>query len=331
MELGSWIVAVVLLGPEPDAPDVALSWRAPPTCPTQADVIARVHARIAARAAVRVQADAIVEPSAHDPGLWRLRLAVHGDDATAQREIEAKTCDALADAAAIILAVAATSADAPTVEIPAPAPPTEPEPEPSREPPAPGPAMSPTAPSPAPVDAPPIVAPTVERRPRPRARIAAHGGVDHGAQPGTNATAVAEIGLHWSRLRVSASAIYGFARRVATGEAEAVHRLAAAGISACGVAPLAAFEVGGCVGGELGALVSDGTRGTALRGDRSWWGAASIGVVAGWRFAPRWSLVLRTDAVVPAVRRRFFVGDDRVGRIGAVGVRALAGVAVVLP
>ena len=123
----------------------------------------------------------------------------------------------------------------------------------------------------------------------------------------------------------------GFGRRVGASDVAARHRLAAGGLSICGVAPLRAFDLGGCAGAELGALLSEGVRGRALARSRTIWGAGSIGAFAAWRFASRWSLVLRVDAVLPTVRREFLVGDARVGRVGPVGVRALGGLAVVLP
>jgi hypothetical protein len=272
---------------------------------------------------VQIEAEAVVERSER---AWHLRLWVRGDETVAEREIEAQTCDALADAAATMLAVAATTppamADQP-VEIPVPAPSVRQDVQPTPAPVA-------TIREPTTTTPPTTVEPRRRALP-PRARIGVLGGVDHGALPGTGGTIVAELGMHWPRVRVNAFGMYGFGRSVAAGDVAARHGYAAGGVSLCGVAPVAAFELGGCAGWELGAIFSEGTRGRALKSARSRWAAGSIGAIAGWRFATRWTLVLRVDAVIPAVRRNFLVGDELVGRIGPVGVRALGGLAVVLP
>lgn len=109
------------------------------------------------------------------------------------------------------------------------------------------------------------------------------------------------------------------------------HRVTAGGLGLCGVGPLIAFELGACTGVEVGAMHSRGVRGQALAGRRTTWAAITVGGLAGWRFASRWSLVLRTDVVVPLLRRGFFIGDALVGRTGVVGMRALLGIAVVIP
>jgi hypothetical protein len=315
---------VLFVSMEPTTSDLALSWDAPPEGPTKDVVLARVRERRADRPFRRIEAEAVVEPSRD--GAWQLRLWVKGDDGVAEREIEAQTCDALADAAATMLAVAATEerivAPVPPVVVPAPAPMVSTEP----------------APVSAPVD---VRAPerassaatrsTPPRIPRPRARIAAFGGVDHGAVPSTGGTIGGEVGVHWTHVRVSAFGLHAITRRVSSGDAEARHWLGAGGLSICGVAPLAAFEVGGCGAIEAGALGSRGTRGRALDEQRTLWVAGSLGALGGWRFARRWSLFVRVDAVIPVLRHRFFVGDDLVGQIGPIGVRGLAGLAVVLP
>ena len=310
---------VLFVSMEPTTSDLALSWDAPPECPTKDVVLARVRERRADRPFRAIEAEAVVE-QAHD-GPWQLRLWVKGDDGVAEREIEAQTCDALADATASIVAVAATEERivVPTVVVPAPAPVVSTEPARASAP------VDVHTPERASSATPPA------RIPRPRARIAAFGGVDHGAVPGTGGTIGGEVGVHWTHVRVSAFGLHAITRRVSSGDAEARHWLGAGGLSICGVAPLAAFEVGGCGAIEAGALGSRGTRGRALDEQRTLWVAASLGALAGWRFARRWSLFVRVDAVIPVLRHRFFVGEDLVGQIGPIGVRGLAGLAVVLP
>jgi len=85
---------------------LALTWSAPPGCPSRDDVVARV-ARLRpglARDASGLRATATVTPTAR--GRWRVRLRteVHGD--AGERSLEGRTCALLADATAVVLALA---------------------------------------------------------------------------------------------------------------------------------------------------------------------------------------------------------------------------------
>ena len=85
---------------------LALVWSAPPSCPSRDEVVARV-ARLRpnlTRAASGLRATATVTPAPR--GRWRVRLRteVHGD--VGERSLEGRTCALIADATAVVLALA---------------------------------------------------------------------------------------------------------------------------------------------------------------------------------------------------------------------------------
>lgn len=85
---------------------LALTWSAPPSCPSRDEVVARI-ARLRpnlTRAASALHATATVTPAPR--GRWRVRLRteVHGD--VGERSLEGRTCALIADATAVVLALA---------------------------------------------------------------------------------------------------------------------------------------------------------------------------------------------------------------------------------
>lgn len=85
---------------------LALDWSAPPSCPSRDEVVARV-ARLRpnlTRASSGLRATATVTPAPR--GRWRVRLRteVHGD--VGERSLEGRTCALIADATAVVLALA---------------------------------------------------------------------------------------------------------------------------------------------------------------------------------------------------------------------------------
>jgi len=122
-------VLLVLLGQQP-IDGLSLQWDAPEECPgvqTVRDAFVRhakgEHAPLTASGSV-----------VHDGSGYVLSLTIDGPEGQDRRVVEAQSCDALADTAGLLLAVAAESMTEPLV-VP---PPTQPEdPAPAVEPPAP--------------------------------------------------------------------------------------------------------------------------------------------------------------------------------------------------
>ncbi len=320
-----WIGLVLSVASEPARVELALEWQAPPECPQAAEVDADVRAALADRDGITIGAAAQVTRTEGPGAPWRLELRLHDANGgpLGERVIEGGSCEALTDAAVVVLAVAATTAAALPTAIPSP----PPAPEETVAPPEPvlavsAPAEAAGAPSPAVADAPP----------RPRARtqgeLAIAGGFDAGGMPGLGGTIAASLGLRHRWLGVHAFALHGILRNVANAGVRADHLLVAGGLGMCALGRVRSFELGGCVKAELGWLRSRGRVGEALAETGTLWGAASLGARARWIFATRGLLGLDVDAVVPFFPRPFLIGDAQVGRSGPLGVRLLAAIGV---
>lgn len=86
-------------------PGLALSWEASPACPSQVEVEQEIERLSAGRepslAALRVRVEVTEEL-----GRWRAKLWTEAAEASGERSFEAATCRELADAAALIVALA---------------------------------------------------------------------------------------------------------------------------------------------------------------------------------------------------------------------------------
>jgi hypothetical protein len=171
---GAIAVALGAMAPEArgdDAAPVRLQWIAPAGCPTNAEVVASVERILGGSAGgtrQAVTARAVV--SKLGSSRWRVRLTTQVGASTGERTVDADSCRAVADAAALILALAVNpeSAAPPPAPIPAPVPAPVPVPVPAgpvplRPQPQPG-TSPPTAPA-SPIG--PSVAPTASRPPEP--------------------------------------------------------------------------------------------------------------------------------------------------------------------
>lgn len=104
------VVAALPASARADVDDVdglRLAWTAPPGCPSSAEVRAATLRGVEARDASGgvLEAEARVERREDGVG-WRVRLRTRQGASTGERAIEAATCGALADATAVILALA---------------------------------------------------------------------------------------------------------------------------------------------------------------------------------------------------------------------------------
>src|SRR5580693_739877 len=90
--------AAIALRAEADEPRVALAWKAPPACPDEATVRANVATLLAGSSAT-VDARAEVQRIGER---WQVVVVMNGGE----RRLEADSCRALADATALIVALA---------------------------------------------------------------------------------------------------------------------------------------------------------------------------------------------------------------------------------
>lgn len=315
------------------APQLQLEWRAPQGCPQVEDVRARVDRSWAGDAGGVIEAHGEVVGTGDRARPWQLRLRLVAASGTAERELEGRSCDALADAAALMIAMAASPAvEAPAIFVPEPVEPPPPEVvTPSEIAATPSAAIAPEDSGSDAVGEAPI-APVVARRrlARPAAELALSGGFDALAVPGLGATLVGAIGLHWPRLRVRAIVVHAIVRGVGA-TPSARHRMTAGGLELCGFGEVRRWAIGACGHAEVGRLRAEGRGGEALVDRALPWVALGVGPAAQWRFATRWALTGAAAVIVPARRHTFSVGTTQVSAIGPIGVRLVAGLAVRLP
>lgn len=92
-----------------DGADLKLSWSAPAECPSKEEVRSATLDNASARAkkqdAAPLEAEALVE-RVRDSAAWRVRLHTKQGSTIGERDIQASTCRGVADATAVVLALA---------------------------------------------------------------------------------------------------------------------------------------------------------------------------------------------------------------------------------
>ena len=330
----------------PAAPEIV--WQAPPGCPTETAVRDRVAALLAgtagmAGAAVELQVEALAD------GRWRLHAVLHSPSGDGERTLDADTCDALADAAAVLTAIAAQPSLAGTVPPPSLAGTVPP---PSLAGTVPPPSLAGTVPPPPAADReppgaaarePPAVAPAPAPQPppttTPRARwglLALGGGVAVGVLTTPMAVLRAAGGVRGRRWSAALTQTFWLPRDMPSAETSEVGGrmwLWAAGLRGCGVPVDGRVEVDLCGAVEAGTVTGRGI-GALTRSLRqtSAWLALSGGPGVGIRLGTRVRLTLGVDLLVVAVRPHFAViGGGEVCCSARVGGRALLGLELRLP
>jgi hypothetical protein len=331
--LAAWLAA----GPADPAAtgSVEFRWDAPTEhCPSEAEVLAQLERllggkvseqgdrRLAAIARVRREAD----------GRWDLRLWTVDGDSTSERSMSGEDCAVLAEAAALLAAIAIDpsvlargDASEAAVEQAEQAE-TVVEAEPVPEQPV--------------VEAPQTKPPPTEPPPKPPARrlrtfimgIGASAGISHGDLPGVGPIIRLGVAMQWPHARFELEGHYGFLRRARFEDGEMVgadlrHGMVVA--RGCGVlhARRAVLEFPICGGLEAGALVGHGVGFTQIEDGQLPW--LAIDVAAGLTWAPLHILAigLRVEPWVAMVRGRFTAeqGATELWRPQPLGVRAVAG------
>lgn len=325
-----------------DAAGPALTWSAPTGCPDQAWVRSRMHRYLASEEPLALDVAGRIELSEAGYRLW---LSIDGSP----RTLQGHDCARLAEAAALIIAVAADPvAVANTVENVAQHQPSgrspEPAPTPARAegqvPPPPAvveretPPSSPSSPDPTP---PPSSNPTRSSSPRlsggVRPRLGVGGNDLPAAGIGVGAVGLLRGALPW---RVQLGGTVWIPRTVDLGEQADVGArlwLATGGLDGCWEPRVRALFGLVCGGLELGALGGSG-RGTGIqtRSEAQLWVATTLSGGLGWVVARRLALVLEAQMVVALRRPGFHLeGFGSVHRAGPVAGRGFLGFEVRFP
>ncbi|WP_437721377.1 hypothetical protein [Sorangium sp. So ce861] len=318
----------------------ALQWTAPAGCPEGAAVEAEITRLLGDQSPPPSGALRAVGTIAPAGSGFELHIELSRDGWSSARTVRGATCGALADAGALIVAMAidpeaaARSGAAATGDRSiAGARPARPAPEP--------PAAAARAAEPAPPRVPPSAAPLTRARARPtdgsveRApllRIGLGGMTDLGTMQRLTGAIEPWAGVVVGPVRLEAAASFWPGRRAesaAKARAGGTVDLVAGSLTACALLPPLEravrphFEVGvPCAGFELGRMhaegygVSDPGEGSGL------WAALRSGAAASWVVAPWVRLRLRLEAVVPLERPRFVL--EGVGEVHEPSVAARA-------
>jgi hypothetical protein len=274
------------------SPTFTVTWDAPAgDCPDEAYLRSAVDQLLGGEdpAGARVEARAHVERAAE--GVWRVRLTTAREGAAGERVVESTSCRSLADATALIVALAidprrvAQNQAAPT----------------------PAPAATP-APTPAP---PPPLAPAPTHTPSRFAAFTAISG-DLGTLPQPAYGFLLGGALLAARARIEAYGSYWPSRHAhatSTPSAGGDVLLATGGARGCWIPLGGALSVAACPGLELGVLHGQGTSVRIRRSADGVWVAATALARLTWHLAASWGLFLDASLAVPLVRDQFELDD----------------------
>lgn len=332
-------------------PGLELRWPTVAGCPTQAEVEAAVTRLVAGGAPRPVAAEAALQRDI--ARRWTLRLTLRDADGAQTRVLTSARCQALGDAAAVILAVAAEPLAVATHVAPlVPAPPA---PEPTTSGPrtvndasvvGSGPASASETHAPR-IDGRPVapldteIPPGLLRAPvsavvGPRFGLDVQGAAALGPSGRVVPGVLLGLSLRWPRVRLQARAAHWFASRVPHPDRADVGvtlRLTAATVRACPILARGSLDLELCGGLELGALRAAGDGLADNRVSRGVWAAAVL--AAGARYRPlRWlALGLELEGALAFSRHRYAVegldGDIHVTPL--LGARLIGGLTFIFP
>ncbi len=298
---------------EVEGGDAVVRWHAPESCPSEADVVASAEQLLGTplRAdATTLRIDARVERVGD--GNWRLDLRESSASGERTRTLHASSCDALANATAVLVSVGAGAREQTTV-------PTS--------------ARQTAPPAPAPHDA------ATPARSRAPARWWGSTRVTTGAAvqplPSVAPGLAAALGARTRFVRIELAFAWWFARRTmlddGSGRGGAL-RLWWMGPRACGVPAVGRVELPVCGAVQLGAMRGIGLGVDRPEAARVPWVALAAGPGLEVRIVPVLAFVLDVDLVVPLVRGTFALdGLGAVHRTGPVAMTAMAGLGVRWP
>jgi len=300
LPIASMFAALVVGAPQ-------IEWTAPSSCPQ----VAQVRQRVAALMEAPLEsledsvfiANGVVEPGEPE---WKLELTLTTADGTEARELNGESCEALTDAAAVVISIALSPSAPPAPELP-----------PAKPPPA--------APAPAPAS-------PVERTYTVLGFVRLSGGFSAGTLPSVAPAVGVGLGLQRRRFRTEILARYFFARRAEAEDATGQVGQWAFLVHACYSPRVRRVEFPLCAGPEIGMMVGRGEAVDESMTGRLLWLAAILDAGVVFRPVPRVGLWLQVDFVVPITRPGFEIeGVGLVHRASVVGAYGLAGLEFSFP
>ncbi len=292
-----------------DAPEPSsVHWTAPEGCPAADELRHGVERRLGRTLSPgEVDVDArVTEPAS---GGFRLALTTDVEGVHDERTLDADDCGALADATALIVALAVDPvavADALGAwQSPAPEDAPPPIVATNEVGPATGTGRSPAARAESPTE------PTDGPREPMTGIFRSSAGVGLGAVPGVTGAFALAGGLRWSRARLELEGNYWIPRPSAPDDQARVRvQLGTVTARGCGQLSRDRIEAPLCGGIAVGGMRGDGRGAPNARVAQGLWLALEAGVGLSWWFAPQWALAGGFVASVPVVHPSFDLAAD---------------------
>lgn len=299
---------------QPEGPPT-FTWRAPAGCPPEVRVRARLESLVGRDSAswerdvlARAQAYQILTDAGRDG--WAATIVIESASGERVRQIEAPSCDALAEAAAVLVSVAMDPLSRQDVAMSESSPGEEPHP-------------------PEVLDKPPTVLPPVSSAAVPPPWVgvlAVRAGVGVGPLPFVGAVLGGRVGIRRKALRVDLGGAYWFSQQYGGHATAGVGSFALWVVDAriCGVPGWRNVEFPLCGGTQIGGLWSRGTGLERPRTGTNIWvaGLASGGVLV--RPSAVLAFGVEASLLVPFIRPQFVVDDAvEVHRPNPVAVEAM--------
>ncbi len=304
-----------------------VQWVAPPQCPDESDVAARVADFLQGSNAPREAVVARVEVT-RTGSHWVATLELTVGEDTEIREVRDPECELVATATAFVIAVA-VDPDLPLEDVPdpdpeppppeaeAPAPPAEPAPAPEASP---SPELLPNAPA------------EETERGRPRGLVQLGGALDVASLAQTAVGPRVTGGLQWGRWRIELPLTVLPAPPVGVGSGTLRTVLWLAELRGCVALGTETLEVPLCLGVEAGRFDASGRGFEDASVARAAWVAPTVAATPTWWFRPPFGLRVGLGAVFPLHRPRFDVeGHGLAHRASVAAFRAELGFAARFP
>jgi hypothetical protein len=305
-----------------NAAPVRLKWQAPRECPTTERVLEAALRNAPATSGDPLDAVARVERTDTN---WRVILHLsRGNGPVAERRFEASSCEAIADATALIVATALLPAGRSPETAPAPTEHADASDAPKAAPPV-------AVPTPA------VTAKPIEAKATPTPHSNAHtlavfaaGVIDAATLPSPALGAQIGIGAKLgARMRIEVEWMYytSQSKTSATSNAGASFALWNVGARVCGAVVQAPVEISPCVGADAHNVQASGFGGKTNEDTSAIWTSGVGGVLVRWPVASWLALRAHVEASLAATRPRFIVeGDGPLHRPSALGARSGIGV-----
>jgi hypothetical protein len=274
-------------------------WQAPAECPTGDQVQAEVENNLARAGAAPAPVVAMVTVNGPTDGRWQASLLFQVGFTRAERRFEAESCQAIASAAALVIALWAEGRP----DVPPPPAPRTPEK--------------------------PATAPVVAPGP-PQYVLMLNGILDWGTMPDPPAGGMeATGGPTWTtarwRMRVLAGLSFFPNRRTTYtyGLDQANFELFELSGRGCATIVIHRFELGPCAGAELAIMHGSGA---SLQDSTQRWVSLLGSALASWSISPAVGVFGRAEVVVPTSRRSFSPpGATDIYKVSAVALRGSLG------